>query len=457
ASLRLLWRTNPDPNCVKTAQAVPVVADEASPLVANGAVYVADVCGVVSALNRDTGSLIWQRSLPVSSGVAGVWGTPMLADGRLFIPVWGTTTTSGATGGYLAALDAMSGATLWMTQPLAHGNMRGEPLVVNGRVFQGISGGDLDTGYVSGGVAAFDEGSGQPIPNAFSVVPSCTLGTPCLGGASWSPISYDGQKLYFGTGNTKGAQTYQDSVLALEPSTLTLSVQVGGATTYDGASEDEDVGGGQLIWGGNLYFEGKNGNYYGYSLLTPNGPPFIHTKVNGNIVPGNGAIWTPTTDGSVIAVSSGYNTCATGNGCFNMDLDLFPVGGGSKTCSFTESNPELFSYAAFVKGIGFAALDNDIPAGGASAAPTFIAFDDGCHILWQASPTDLLGYFYAGPAVVPSGVYAVDNLGDVYSWKLPSMVGASVLRRTAGLIRPGRFQHILSGHFVPARFGPHHY
>ncbi|TAM86401.1 hypothetical protein EPN42_13320 [bacterium] len=459
-TLTLAWRnTGVDPACVRAAQSATVFVDQASPLAANGLVYVADVCGVVTALNRDNGTLVWQTRLPVAGSVSGVYGTPTLANGKLFVPVWGTQSPT-ARGGYLAALDAMTGAVVWETQPLMYGNMRSDPIVANGRVFEGVSGGDPDTGYVTGGIMAFDELTGQQIPNTFPIVPSLSIGSLNEGGGSWSPISYDGTSLYFGTGNTKNNLGYQDSVLAISPSTLALTATV--AATYDSAglgSSDEDVGGGELLWGGNLYFESKNGYYYGYSLATPSNPSAqFKTLVNLHAPPGGfGAIWTPTTNGAVIAVSSGYN-----RGNYNSDLDVFPVGSGAKICKLEATNSSLYSYAAFVNGIGFTGIDNGVPSGTPDGgitgpAPWFVAFDNNCGILWKANPTDILGYFYAGPAVVESGVYAIDNAGNVYAWKLPSRMTASTLRRREDSIQPGKRLHFWYGHYIPGHLGPHLY
>jgi hypothetical protein len=199
-----------------------------------------------------------------------------------------------------------------------------------------------------------------------------------------------------------------------------------------------------------LYFEGKNGQFYGYAPTAPS-VPVIDTIVNAAqpgakapAQPGNGAIWTPTTDGNVIAVSSGYLTIPPSQP--SSQLDLFPVGNGSARCwSLTATNSVLFSYAAFVSGVGFIGIDNEVPNGTPSVgtsgpAPAFIAFDDNCNVLWRAQSTDVLAFFYGGPAVVPSGVYAIDNMGNVYSWKLPSATVALKDRAASearSLIRPG--------------------
>jgi hypothetical protein len=445
SQLRLAWRNAPDPACAQTAIANTVFADQASPLVANGLVYVADTCGVVSALSRDTGAVVWQRQLALAAGnpVSGVYGTPTLADGILFVPVWGDDAAP-ASGGYLAALDATSGAVKWTSQPLARGNMRGEPLVLGGYIFEGISGGDSDTGWINGGVAKLDEATGAVVAT-FTVAPPLGTYGDSDGGSSWTPISYDGRYIYFGTGNTRDRGGYQDSVVQLDPGTMTPTTYI--VPTYDGGA-DEDVGGGEMLWGGNMYFSAKNGNFYGFSQLSTNVPLF-KTLINTYSKPsGAGGISTPATDGTVMAVSSGYN-----QGNYQSDLNVFAVGSGAVKCKLRATNSNLWSYAAFLKGVGFTPLDNQLPVGTQpdpvnGPAPWFVAFDDNCNILWKANPVDILQFFYGGPAVVASGVYAVDLGGNVYSWKLPSASSKASASRQS-LVRPAKRLQFRNHRYAP--------
>jgi hypothetical protein len=465
SSLQLAWRNTPDPSCATQAVAQALIADEASPLVANGYVYYADVCGYVAALSRDTGSVAWHTQLTVSS-LNGPQGTPTLdaSHNLLIVPVHGssgsnctynaTPCADPAQGGYLAALDAQTGTLVWTTSPLTAGNLRGEPFVLNGVVYEGVSGGDYDSGYVDGGLFAVNEQTGQLL-GQFLLMQVAPVGSNCGsydGGGSWSPISYDGSHLYFGTGNTACNDGLEDSVIQLDPTTSDATPNFTIAT-FDGqylagwgpgpnGGNDEDVGGGEMLWGGNLYFEGKNGRFYGYSQTT-GGAAFIDQLLNTSGVPSMGAIWTPTTDGNVVAAESGYNTMTPQ---FSSEIHLFTLGTNGDRCQIATTNSALYSYAAFVNGVGFTGLDNQVPNGtpdgGANGpAPEFVAFGDNCNILWKAVDSDVLAYFYAGPAIVPSGLYAIDDMGNVYAWKLPQASTAAAktasLRRESGLIRPG--------------------
>lgn len=476
SQLTLAWRQSGvqiDPPCLAAAQTAKVFVDEASPIVAGGFVYTADVCGVVTALRRDTGDIAWQVHLPLAkdfgvvtpmAAIAGVYGTPTLdsATNTLLVPVEGIqsacavngpppTCVDYAHGGYIAALDATTGATKWMEPSqlngapgLAYGNMRGEPIVVNGDVVEGVAGGDPNSGDINGGFIALDEATGAIVAQ-YQLAPTGG-GAYGDGGSSWSPISYDGSALYAGTGNTLHNDGYFDGVVQIDPGTLqpTSAFIQTYATNPLEKDPDSDVGGGVLLWNGDLYFTGKSGYYYGYPAYQPNLPLFPPVLVTLHNPPdGFGGIGTPTTDGNVIAVSSGRN----GSG-FESNLDVFPVGSGVQRCSISATNSMLFSYVAWVPGIGFTPLDNQVPSGQSTAAPAFVAFDDTCNIVWKANPTDVVQFFYSGPAVVASGVYAIDVAQNVYAWKLPSTFGIQSARRSS-LIRPVEHASFVFHHFVP--------
>ncbi len=440
-SLALAWSNAPDPACHTTATANAVVVDEASPLVANGLVYYADTCGYIAALNRDTGKVAWWYQAPnIPHGIDGVLGTPVLDGTTLIVPIWGDpgncvlstlATCDRAHGGYLLALNATTGALLWQSAPLALGNMRGEPFVLNGQVYEGISGGDTSSGFVNGGLAVFNETTGTQIGSTlYFAPPNSTYGT-YDGGSSWSPITYDGSRLLLGTGNTRNDDGYEDGILALNPQPgAPPTVDTGYVIdTFDSVSADEDVGGGILLLGGNLYFTAKNGDFYAFSE-TNAATPLVQTMINTNPRPaGNGGIGTPTTDGTIITASSGYNVCNAGNACLASNLDCFTPGSSTPLGMLQATNSTIFSYAAYGSGVGFIGIDNGatagVPTGAANPAPEFVAFNDSCKIIWTANPVNVMAYFYGGPAVVASGVYAIDNAGNVYAWKLPYQMGTT--------------------------------
>ncbi len=468
-SLQLAWSDAPDPGCHTTAIANAVVVDEASPLVANGFVYYADTCGFIAALDRMNGTVAWSYQAPnVPFGVDGVLGTPVLDGSTLIVPIWGDpgnctaatlATCDRAHGGYLLALNATTGTPLWRSTPLALGNLRGEPFVLNGQIYQGVAGGDASSGFVEGGLAVFDEATGAQIGSTLTFAPPGNPYAGFDGGSSWSPISYDGTHLLLGSGNTRNDDGYEDGILELTP-------QIGGVpqidtgyliSTFDNVSDDEDIGGGVMLYGGNVYFTSKNGYFYAYGESNPT-TPLAQTLINTNSQPGGrGGIGTPTTDGTILTASSGYNRCDSANACTTSDLDCFKLGASTPFAKLSATNSTIYSYAAYGSGVGFVGIDNGatdgVPTGASNPAPEFVAFDDSCHIIWKADPLHVMGYFYGGPAVVASGVYAIDNAGNVYAWKLPYQMGVEATKPLAQRLRQTPRTLITTTHYQ--LHGPH--
>ena len=204
---------------------------EAPPMVNNGVMFVATPYGQVLALNAKTGDLIWRykhklpedlfQLHPTSRGVA-LWGD------KLFLA---------ATDDHLIAIDAKTGKEVWNTkvQDYQKGQyMTLEPLVVNGKVMIGGSGGEYG---VRGYVAAFDADSGKELWRTYTVPAPGEPGSNTWsgdawktgGGSVWITGTYDPKRniAYWGTGNAApwpgdqhpGDNLYTSSVIALNPDT----------------------------------------------------------------------------------------------------------------------------------------------------------------------------------------------------------------------------------------------
>ncbi len=204
---------------------------EAPPMVNNGVMFVATPYGQVLALNAKTGDLIWRykhalpddllQLHPTSRGVA-MW------QDRLFLA---------ATDDHLIAIDAKTGKELWNTkvQDYQKGQyMTLEPLVVNGKVMIGGSGGEFG---VRGYVAAFDADSGKELWRTYTIPAPGEPGSNTWsgdawktgGGSVWITGTYDPKRhvAYWGTGNAApwpgdqhpGDNLYTSSVIALDPDT----------------------------------------------------------------------------------------------------------------------------------------------------------------------------------------------------------------------------------------------
>jgi polyvinyl alcohol dehydrogenase (cytochrome) len=137
-----VWALNPKTGCSYwnfKAQATVVTALSVGPYQgADGkrgwAVYLADRRANVYALDANTGKQIWTRRAD-DHKIAGVTGSPVLYDGRLFVPIQGIGEEgTGATNNYpcctfrgnVNAFDASTGEVLWKTYTIGETQPRGK-------------------------------------------------------------------------------------------------------------------------------------------------------------------------------------------------------------------------------------------------------------------------------------------------------------------------------------------
>lgn len=348
----------------------------ASPLVANGSVYLFGTTGTLIALNSSNGQAQWQTQIATDARM-----TPTLADGVLFVGAYDG-------GENFFAVNAATGTPIW--GEWLPGWVRAEPVVANGVVYEGSSGGDPPFCY-QGGVFAFNESTGAPIWN-WIVDP-----VPNDGGSVWAPLSWDGQNLIFGTGNTcNDLDQDGDAVVSVtaQGQLRWQWDQLGGDSRLD-----NDTGGGAMLSGGNVYVTNKNA--YIYKLSQTSGTTAWRENTGG--MGGYGGIGTPTTDGIVIIGSAGSFA----------DSDTNPTPGGSifgmrpdgSTIWTIHTQQPVNGYVAIAQGIAFAALDNKLVGLNPETG----------QVLWTYTASS---NFYASPVIVPSGVYAVDTAGDVYAFSL---------------------------------------
>lgn len=217
---------------------------EATPIMADGVLYLASAYNVVQALDARTGELLWSYDPgvraassrgccgPVSRGVA-------VADGRVFV---------GALDGRLIALDAENGGVVWEVQtidqddPLAtHYTITGAPRVVKDMVLIGNGGAEFGA---RGFVTAYDVSTGEERWRFYTVPgePKQDDGAASDsamefaretwageywryggGGTAWDAIEYDPDLnlVYIGTGN--GSPWNHDMRSAGEGDNLFLS------------------------------------------------------------------------------------------------------------------------------------------------------------------------------------------------------------------------------------------
>jgi alcohol dehydrogenase (cytochrome c) len=214
-------------------------ANEPTPLVHHGIIYLANPDNIVQALDARTGELIWEnRVRPAGQQGGGTGATRNLAiyQDKVFIAT---------TDAHLIALDARTGKQVWDTiianNSEGFGNSSG-PIVIGGKVLQGLSGCDRyksredEQGCF---ITAYDAATGKLVWRFNTIARSGTPagdtwgGLPNMlraGGETWITGSYDPELdlTYWGVAQAKpwmqasrgtGADKalYSSSTLALRP------------------------------------------------------------------------------------------------------------------------------------------------------------------------------------------------------------------------------------------------
>ena len=208
-----------------------VEGHEAPPMVNNGVMFVTTPGDQVLALDAATGDLIWRYAPKLPEDLFQLHPT------NRGVAMWGNNLYLATTDSRLIALDAKTGKVVWESKigDYHHGEYSTlEPLVVNGKVMVGTSGGEFG---VRAFIAAFDADSGKQLWKTYSV-PSPdepggnTWDTDAWktgGGSVWITGNYDPKRnlAYWGVGNAApwpgdlhpGDNLYTSSTVALDPGT----------------------------------------------------------------------------------------------------------------------------------------------------------------------------------------------------------------------------------------------
>jgi alcohol dehydrogenase (cytochrome c) len=205
---------------------------EAAPIVNNGIMFVATPGNQVIAIDAKTGGLLWRYRRPLPEDVILLHPTSRgvaLSGDKLFFA---------AGEAILVALDARTGREVWTTKVAENKNgyyMSLAPLVVNGQVLVGASGGENG---VRGFVAAYDVESGKEAWRAYTVPAPGEAGSETWpkgeqwktgGGSVWVTGNYDPETnlSFWGTGNGSpwmgdqrpGDNLYTSSTIAIDATT----------------------------------------------------------------------------------------------------------------------------------------------------------------------------------------------------------------------------------------------
>jgi alcohol dehydrogenase (cytochrome c) len=212
-------------------------ANEPTPLVHNGIIYLTNIDNIVQALDARTGDLIWENRLRptgLSIGAGGMRNMAIYQD-KLFVATLDA---------HVMALDARTGKVVWDTingeYAKGYGSSSG-PIVIGGRVVQGLNGCDRyksqekDQGCF---ISAFDPETGKILWRFNTEAREGELGGDTwgtlpnmlrVGAETWITGSYDPELnlTYWGVAQakpwmqvsrgTKGNALFSSSTLALNP------------------------------------------------------------------------------------------------------------------------------------------------------------------------------------------------------------------------------------------------
>jgi PQQ-dependent dehydrogenase (methanol/ethanol family) len=218
---------------------------EATPLVADGVMYVSEPWSIVHALDARTGELKWtyDPQTPRSWGAYACCDVPNRG-----VALWNDKVFVATFDGYLIAIDAQTGEEVWRTDTIDRTppyTITGAPRVIKGKVIIGNGGAEYG---VRGYVSAYDAETGEQLWRTYTVPgnPEDGFESDAMraaaetwtgewwkfggGGTAWDSFAYDPDLdlLYVGVGNGSpwnreirspggGDNLYLASILALDP------------------------------------------------------------------------------------------------------------------------------------------------------------------------------------------------------------------------------------------------
>jgi alcohol dehydrogenase (cytochrome c) len=221
--LQLVWST-------ATGQ---IEGHQAPPIVNNGVMFVATPGNQVLAIEAKSGNLLWRYKRPLPEDIVNLHPTSR------GIALYGDKVYFASADCVLVALDAKTGKEVWAVNVDDYKKayyMSLAPLIVDGKVILGASGGELG---VRGFVAAMDAETGKELWKTYTVPAPGEPGSETWpaggdhykrgGGSIWVTGTYDPETnlTFWGTGNAApwfgdqrpGDNLYTSSVIALDATT----------------------------------------------------------------------------------------------------------------------------------------------------------------------------------------------------------------------------------------------
>jgi len=300
----------------------------ASPAIVNGVVYIGANDGYFYAVSETTRAVLWSQFIGIDTdkpnggcgtGTAGIISTAAVvtdpATGKLTVYVNGPD-------GNLYAFNATTGKIVWKSvvdKPSTLVNdyyAWGSPLVVNGKVYIGISS-ECDMPLVPGGLDAFNQSTGALL-DTWNSVPAGDLG-----GSIWSSaaaLSTGSIIATTGNANTATQPPHNESIVRLSGTNLALLDSWQLPTSQ--VITDADFGASPTIFtavinGVSTTMVGacnKNGIFYALNANQLSAGPVWQTRLTAPYITGNreciaAAVW----NGTSLIASGGDQTTINGN------------------------------------------------------------------------------------------------------------------------------------------------
>jgi polyvinyl alcohol dehydrogenase (cytochrome) len=320
---------------LKPAWAATLGGDiSATPAVVDGVAYVPDWGGHLSAVDTQTGAVIWQKDVAALAGAVGrlkvdipsqtvVVDTdhpgvvsrtsPAVSGNTVVIGTQTMRSTSGVDGARLVAVDKTTGNTLWVTRldqhPLSIDSM--SPTIYNGKIYVGVASieengidcngpnDDAHVCYFRGSVKQVDLATGHVDWTTYTIT-SEQVAAGYSGAAVWgsSPaIDVKRGSVYITTGNNYSASVATSACVdaATTPEQIFACETVNGVGNYVDAIMSLDLSTGAIKWVHKLEgFDAWTTACIGLPTAcpAPNGPDYdfgqgamlIPTKTHGDIV-----------------------------------------------------------------------------------------------------------------------------------------------------------------------------
>ena len=259
-SLVQKWHFVGDP---ATHPGQPAPAYNASPTVADGAVFIGSRTGWFYKLDEHTGNVLAKKFIGYQPHLTCTAGGPIATATVAKDPSDGQDTVYvGAPNGYLYALRATDLSVKWKSVIAIPSNTISDyfqwssPTVANGRIYIGVSS-HCDNPLIRGGVIGYNQATGKIFARYFDVPRGV------VGGSVWSSVAAGTRYVFVSTGNAAtNATVPHDTVSIVELRAKTLARVAAFRPPASQLGFDRDFGASPARFGTLVGACNKNGLFY---------------------------------------------------------------------------------------------------------------------------------------------------------------------------------------------------